>query len=101
MGRVAGGRVAVMVGAVLMAAGCTVIHGVNGTEWTKTGSSMTEQTLDEIDCLRAASDAGETYDMVMGGLFDLGRYVVGERLRTQDYRRCMASRGYRSTAAVR
>jgi hypothetical protein len=51
-------------------------------------------TLDEMECVRSARDAGDTYDLWVGGLADVGRMVVEERLRAGTYQRCMLDKGY-------
>jgi hypothetical protein len=75
-------------------AGCTVKYDLSGADWQKPGAMIQTVTLDEMECVRSARDAGDTYDLWVGGLADVGRMVVEERLRAGTYQRCMLDKGY-------
>jgi len=81
-----------------MAGGCTAHYDIRGDGWARQGAGIQQVSRDEIECLRSTSDEGDTYDMILGGLLDLGRYVRGEQLRTAAYERCMTQRGYQVVA---
>jgi len=90
---------ALLLAAAVTAGACTVQYDVRGDAWARQGAGLQVVALDEVECLRTVSDAGETHDMVLGGVLDLGRYVVGERTRAATYQRCMTDRGYRPAVA--
>jgi outer membrane lipoprotein SlyB len=75
-------------------AGCSTKYDLSGSDWKKSGTMYQDVTYDEMECVRDAREAGWTPDLVVGGLADVGRYVVEERQRTGAYRRCMLSKGY-------
>jgi hypothetical protein len=74
--------------------GCSVKYDLSGAEWTKPGALIQTVTLDEMDCVRAAREAGHTPDLGVGGLVDVVRYAVEESQRGEAYRSCMQARGY-------
>jgi uncharacterized protein YceK len=75
--------------------GCSTKYDLTGADWTKPGTMLTQTTLDEMDCVRAAREAGWTPDLILGGLIDVGRWTVEEKIqRRSAYRRCMTARGY-------
>jgi outer membrane lipoprotein SlyB len=75
-------------------AGCSTKYDLSGAEWTKAATLIQDVTYDEIECVRAAREAGATPDLIVGGLVDLARYAVEERQRSGAYHRCMQARGY-------
>ena len=87
------------VGAVVC--GCTVHYEIRGDGWSRQGAGIQQVSRDEIECLRSVTDEGDTYDMLLGGVLDFGRYVRGEQLRTAAYERCMTQRGYQAVATGR
>jgi len=84
--------------AALLGAGCTQALDVAGVAWTRPDADLARVTTDQIECLRAVSDAGQTPDAVVGGVADAARFVIRERLRVAAYDRCMAGKGYRRAA---
>jgi hypothetical protein len=74
--------------------GCTVKYDLSGTDWTKPGTMFTRTTQDEMDCVRAAREAGWTPDLGVGGLVDLARWKAEDLMRLSSYKRCMVARGY-------
>ena len=88
-----------VVAIVLPLAGCYTRYDLVGAEWTKPDTMIQQTTQDEIDCVREAREAGSTPDLIVGGLADVGRYVVEEGQRRGAYERCMATRGYRPTGS--
>jgi|GEM_PF-2372538 len=100
--RLLGGGVArrVVAAAVAMAGlgGCTAALDLSGREWGKAGADIRQVTLDEIECVRAVSDAGQTPELYIGGVADAVRFGIRERVRARTYADCMTSRGYQRTA---
>jgi hypothetical protein len=76
--------------------GCAAGLDVSGSTWKKEGTSYSQVTLDETECARSAMDAGQTPDLIVGGLADIVRDVIRERGREGTYEKCMRDRGYRS-----
>jgi hypothetical protein len=74
--------------------GCSTKYDLSGAEWKKPGTMIQQVTYDEMECVRAAREAGQTPDFIVGGLADVARYVIEERQRGGAYRSCMVSRGY-------
>lgn len=79
---------------VALLAGCTTVYDLSGSEWTKPGALIQQTTQDEIECVRAAREAGWTPDLVVGGVVDVGRVIVEESQRRGAYQACMLARGY-------
>jgi len=52
-----------------------------------------------MDCARAAQGTGRTPDLILGGVFDVGRIVLESAQEQRAFERCMAGRGYRQAAA--
>jgi hypothetical protein len=77
--------------------GCTIRHDLAGDAWVKPDATIQQVTLDEMACVRDARDAGQTPDLVVGGVLDVGRYVAEERQRAAAYRDCMDAKGYAPT----
>jgi hypothetical protein len=75
-------------------AGCTVKYDLSGADWTKPDVMIQTVTLDEMECVRAAREAGSTPELWVGGLADVGRMVVEERQRGGAFHDCMLARGY-------
>jgi hypothetical protein len=75
-------------------AGCTVKYDLSGTDWSKPNAMIQTVTLDEMDCVRVAREAGYTPELWVGGLVDVGRMTVEEWQRLSAYQRCMNERGY-------
>jgi hypothetical protein len=75
-------------------AGCSVKYDLSGAEWTKPGALIQTVTLDEMECVRAAREAGSTPELWIGGLADVVRYGIEESQRGGAYRSCMQAKGY-------
>jgi hypothetical protein len=73
---------------------CTTKYDLSGADWTKAGTMFQDITYDEMECVRAAREAGRTPDLIVGGLADVGRVVVEERQRRGEFHRCMLAKGY-------
>ena len=82
---------------LLLLAGCTPAFDVSGRTWTKPGISTPQVTLDETECARKAFAAGDTPDLLLGGLLDVGRLMVENNTQAGTYRGCMTDLGYRRT----
>jgi hypothetical protein len=80
-------------------AGCSTTYDLSGADWKKPSTLVQDVTYDEMECVRGAREAGATPDLVVGGLADVGRYVVEEGQRTGAYRRCMLAKGYRPSGS--
>ena len=76
--------------------GCAAELDVSGEKWRKEGIGSNQVTLDETECARSAMDAGQTPDLIVGGLADVVRDIIRERGRQGTYEKCMRDRGYRS-----
>ena len=87
-------RLAIALLALGTLAGCSTKYDLSGGDWTKPGTTIQEVTYDEMECVRAAREAGYTPDLIVGGLADVGRYFVEERQRGGAYWNCMQARGY-------
>jgi hypothetical protein len=74
--------------------GCSTKYDLTGGNWTKAGPKIQDVTYDEMECVRGAREAGATPDLIVGGVADVGRYLVEERQRAGAYRSCMTARGY-------
>jgi hypothetical protein len=74
--------------------GCTAAFDVAGREWEKPGVGLPQVTLDQTECARNAFEAGDTPDLLLGGLLDVVRLAVENSRQSQTYRDCMTSRGY-------
>ena len=80
--------------AILLLAACSTKYDLSGADWTKRDTMIQQTTQDEMDCVRAAREAGWTPDLVVGGLVDLTRYNIEELQRRSSYRSCMTAKGY-------
>jgi hypothetical protein len=80
--------------AVLLFAGCTAAFDVTGREWTRDDTSHPQITLDQTECARGAYEAGDTPDLLLGGLLDVLRLGIENGTQADAYRDCMTSRGY-------
>jgi len=80
-------------------AGCSTKYDLSGAAWKKPGTMLAETTYDEMECVRAARDAGHTPDLIVGGVVDVGRYTVEEYQRRDAYRGCMQTRGYQPSGS--
>src|ERR671918_2781644 len=78
---------------------CTVKYDLSGAEWSRSGTMIQDTTYDEMECVRAAREAGRTPDLVVGGLADTVRYGVEERQRSGAYGRCMLAKGYQPSGS--
>jgi hypothetical protein len=76
--------------------GCTTKYDLSGAEWKKPGALIQDVTYDEMECVRAARDAGMTPESYVGGLADVVRTVIEERERNATFRGCMVAKGYQS-----
>jgi hypothetical protein len=90
-------RVAIVLLVVGSLTGCTVKYDLSGADWTKSGALIQDVTYDEMECVRAAREAGWTPDLIVGGVADVGRLIVEERQRSGEFRRCMLTKGYQPT----
>ena len=79
---------------LLLLAGCTTKYDLTGADWTKPGTLLQQTTLDEMDCVRDAREAGWTPDLIVGGLVDVARVLIEEGQRSGAYKRCMMAKGY-------
>jgi hypothetical protein len=82
----------------LALAGCTAALDVSGTDWAKPTATSQQVTLDETECARVTSDAGQTPDLIIGGVADAVRFAIRESTRRHVYDQCMVSRGYERRA---
>jgi hypothetical protein len=80
-------------------AGCSTKYDLTGADWTKPGTMVQDVTYDEMECVRSAREAGNTPDLIVGGLVDVGRYFVEERQRTSTYHSCMQGKGYQASGS--
>lgn len=78
----------------LLLGGCAAELGVAGREWTRPATTVSQITFDETECARAATDAGQTPESVVGGVADAVRHGIRERGRQATYAGCMRARGY-------
>jgi hypothetical protein len=84
----------IVLGAGLLT-GCAARMDVAGGEWTKPNTRGPQVSRDEYECVWVAGETVRTPDLVVGGWFDAGRYVVEERQRGRAFERCMTARGYK------
>lgn len=84
--------------AVLLAAtalaGCTTKYDLSGADWSKPGTLIQTVTLDQMECVRVAREAGSTPELWVGGLADVGRQLFEEGQRGGVYQSCMLTKGY-------
>jgi hypothetical protein len=80
-------------------AGCSAKYDLTGADWTKPGTMIQDVTYDEMECVRSAREAGQTPDLIVGGLVDVGRYFVEERQRTGAHHSCMQAKGYQPSGS--
>jgi hypothetical protein len=80
-------------------AGCTTRYDLSGADWTKSGAGILIVTLDEMECVREAREAGRTPDLIVGGVADVARLVVEEGQRGGAYRSCMLTKGYQPSGS--
>jgi hypothetical protein len=80
--------------ALVLFAGCTAAFDVTGLEWTRDSTSHPQITLDQTECARTAYEAGDTPDLLLGGLLDLMRLGIENGAQANAYHDCMTSRGY-------
>ena len=92
-------KLALGLAALVALAGCAVHPNIDGRDWTRPDTLLQDITLDEVDCARQADAAGDTPDLVLGGLLDVARLAVEDRQRRQAFGRCMADRGYVATGS--
>lgn len=91
-------RLAIALLALGTLAGCSTKYDLSGGDWTKLGTTIQEVTYDEMECVRGTREVERTPDLIVGGLADVGRYLVEERRRTGAYQGCMQARGYQPSA---
>jgi hypothetical protein len=83
---------------ILLLSGCATKYDLSGADWTKPGTMFYQTTLDEMECVRGAREAGWTPNLILGGLVDLTRWTIEEQVqRRGSYRRCMTAKGYRAS----
>lgn len=85
-------RLAIVVAAAVMLAGCALDLG--GTQWKKPGAMFHEVTAVEIHCARTAFETILGPDLVLGGVFDVGRAVSLETTQADVFDECMTAQGY-------
>jgi hypothetical protein len=85
-------RVALALG--LLLAGCTPAFDISGRDWTKPNVSINQVTLDQTECARKAFESGDTPDLLLGGLLDVGRLLVENSIQAGTYRGCLKDLGY-------
>jgi hypothetical protein len=85
-------RLAIVVVAAALLAGCALDLG--GTEWKKSGAMFHEVTAVEIQCARTAFETIVGPDLLLGGLFDVGRTAVFEARQASAFSDCMSAQGY-------
>ncbi|OLD99771.1 MAG: hypothetical protein AUG80_04180 [Candidatus Rokubacteria bacterium 13_1_20CM_4_68_9] len=64
-------RVLAIVLLAVAVGGCAAELDVSGEKWRKEGIGSNQVTLDETECARSAMDAGQTPDLIVGGLADV------------------------------
>jgi hypothetical protein len=79
---------------VVLLSGCTRVLDIAGVEWKRANTSLQQETLDEVECVRETEGAGDLVDTVVGGLADLVVVALEERRRGAAYDRCMVAKGY-------
>jgi hypothetical protein len=82
---------------VTVLGGCTAALDLSGREWGKAGTDIRQVTTDEIECVRAVTDVGQTPELWIGGVADAVRFGIRERSRARGFADCMTSRGYGKT----
>lgn len=87
-------RLAIALLVLATLAGCSTKYDLSGTNWKKTGTMFQDVTYDEMECVRSASEAGWTPDVIVGGVADVARFTVEERQRGGAFHRCMMAKGY-------
>jgi len=90
-------RLAVALLVLVALTGCTAVsYDLAGGAWKKPDVvNLPQTTLDEMDCVREAREAGWTPDLGLGGgIIDTSRWFIGDALRRHSYNRCMIARGY-------
>ena len=80
--------------AIVSLTGCANKYDLSGSDWTKANTMIQQTTQDEMDCVRAAREAGYTPDLILGGLVDVVRFQIEEAQRRGSYARCMTAKGY-------
>ena len=80
----------------LLAAGCTTLD--LDDSWSKPGTGAAQMSRDDWECRREVdASAPKTADLIVGGLVDVVRVHVDEKLRDDTYAKCMEARGYTRT----
>ena len=85
-------RLAIVVVTAALLAGCALDLG--GTQWKKSGAMFHEVTAVEIQCARTAFETVVGPDLVLGGLFDVGRAASLEATQADVFSECMTAQGY-------
>jgi hypothetical protein len=80
--------------ALVLFGGCTAAFDVAGRDWTRDNTSYPQITLDQTECARQAYEAGDTPDLLLGGLLDVIRLGIENGAQADSYRDCMTSLGY-------
>ena len=94
-------RVALLVLAtVVLLPGCTRVLDIAGVEWKRANTSLQQETLDEVECVRETEGAGDLVDTIVGGLADLIVVPLEDRRRGAAYDRCMIAKGYEPAHAA-
>ena len=75
--------------------GCAARMDISAREWTKPNIGLSQVTRDEYQCVWESDTSRRTPDLIVGGWFDIARYVIEESRRQGGFERCMTSRGYK------
>jgi outer membrane lipoprotein SlyB len=92
-------RLAIALLALVVLAGCSNKFDLSGTDWKKSNTMFQDVTYDEMECVRAAREAGWTPDVIIGGVADVARFTIEERQRDGAFHRCMIAKGYQPSGS--
>jgi uncharacterized protein YceK len=93
-------RVATLLVAVVLLAGCTRVLDVSGNEWRRANTSIQQVTYDEVECARASEHVSDMPWTIVGGIVDMVVVPLGDKLRGASYDRCMRKAGYEHVAGA-
>ncbi len=85
-------RAALVLAAALLLAGCALE--LDATKFKKSDTMAQQVTAAELGCARQAFLIGPGWDLVLGGLFDVGRLAVQETRQASAFDGCMTAQGY-------
>jgi len=92
-------RLVIALLALVVLAGCSNKFDLSGTDWKKSNTMIQDVTYDEMECVRAAREAGWTPDLIVGGIADAVRFSIEERQRDSAFHRCMIAKGYQPSGS--